>query len=264
MHSLINVNTVETIRKTGNTDDNLPDRTGILKAQDLPFDQPAENIIITGCQILGAMPQILKKFSGILGQAGVTHTFLSKEFCCGNNLYRPAIKAKDEQAMAECRSLSKEFVGLNIGKAKELGAQRIIIFCSPCYPIYRHAFPEENIVFYPQVISEAIPDLSFHEPIDYYAGCYRLHKKFSPVPVDLKSADQVFKKIQNLSINRISAPSCCYKQEGLDHMLNNVQTRYMVHICTGCYFQALLNKKDDKDFQVLMLPEFIDLLLKES
>ena len=88
--------TVETIRKTGNTYDNLPDRTEVLKAHGLPFDQRAENVIITGCQILGAMPQILKKFTGILGQAGISHTFLSKEFCCGNNLYRPAIKAKDE------------------------------------------------------------------------------------------------------------------------------------------------------------------------
>jgi hypothetical protein len=264
MHSLINANTVGTIRKTGNTDDSLPDRTEILKAHDLPFDQPAENIIITGCQITGAMPQILKKYSEILGQAEITHTFLSMEFCCGNNLYRPAIKAKDDEAMTECRSLSKEFVSLNIKKAKELGAKRIIIFCSSCYPIYKHAFPEENIVFYPQAISEAISDLSWSEPIDYYAGCYRLHKKFSSVPMDLKSTNQVFKKIHNLSINRISAPTCCFKPDGLDHMLKNVQTKYMVHVCTGCYLQALINKKDDKDFQVLMLPEFIHLLLQES
>ncbi len=264
MHSLIDINTVETIRTTGNTNDNLPDRTEILKTHSLPFDQPAENVIITGCQIIGLMPQVLKKFAGILDQAGITYTFLSKEYCCGNDLYRPAIKAKDEEAMDECRSLSKEFVGLNIDKAKELGAQRIVIFCSPCYPIYKHAFPDENIVFYPQAISEAITDLSWNEPIDYYPGCYRLHKKFSPVPMDLKSTNSVFKKIKNLSINRISAPSCCYKPDGLDHMLESIETNYMVHICTGCYFQALFNKKEDKEVQILMLPEFIDLLLREN
>jgi hypothetical protein len=264
MHPLIDINTVETIRRTGNTSDNLPDRREVIKTHNLPFDQPAENAIITGCQIIGAMPLVLKKFADILDQGGITYTFLSKEYCCGNNLYRPAIKAKDEEAMAECRSLSKEFVGLNIEKAKKLCSQRIIVFCSPCYPIYKHAFPDENIVFYPQAINEAIPDLSWNEAIDYYAGCYRLHKKFSPVPMDLKSTNSVFRKIKDLFVNRISAPACCYKPDGLNHMLKSIKTKYMVHVCTGCYFQALLNIAEDKDVQVFMLPEFIHLLLQEK
>ncbi|MCK4820816.1 hypothetical protein KA005_33935, partial [bacterium] len=141
MHSLIDANMVETIRSTGNTSDNLPNRVEVMEAHNLPYDREAENVIITGCQVLGAMPQVLQKLTHVLDRSGITYTFLSKEYCCGNNLYRPAIKAKDEEAMAECRLLSKEFVGLNIEKAKELGSRRHIIFCSPCYPIYRHAYP---------------------------------------------------------------------------------------------------------------------------
>ncbi len=261
MHPLVDRDTVETIRKTGNMSVDLPDRVEILKAHNLPFDRPAENVIITGCQIIGIMPEILKKLAGIFDRRGITYTFLSREYCCGNTLYRPAIKAKDEEAMAECRSLSNEFVGLNMEKAKELGAQRIIIFCSPCYPIYKHALPNEDIVFYPQVISEAIPDLTWTGAIDYYAGCYRLHKKFAPVPMDLKSTNAVFRKIQGLSIHRISAPACCFKPEGLQHMLEGVETNRMVHVCTGCYLQARSNMKQDRDVQVLMLPEFVHLLL---
>jgi hypothetical protein len=257
MHSLIDANTVETIRKTGNTDDNLPNRIEVMETHNLPYDRKAENVIITGCQILGGMPQVLEKFASILDQGGISYTFLSKEFCCGNNLYRPAIKAKDEEAMAECRSLSKEFIGLNIEKSKDLGSKRIIVFCSPCYPIYKHAFPDENIVFYPQAISESITDLSWNEKIDYYAGCYRLHKKFSPVPMDLKSTNSVFGKIKDLSVNRISAPECCFKPDGLNHMLKSVETNYMVHICTGCYFQAIFNMPKDRKVEILMLPEFI-------
>jgi len=260
MHSLIDAGTVETIRTTGNTSNDLPDRVEIMEAHDLPYDQQAENVIITGCQILGAIPQILKTFTNVLDKGRINYTFLSKEFCCGNNLYRPAIKAKNEGAMAECRSLSKEFVGLNIEKARELGSQRIIIFCSPCYPIYKHAFPNDNIIFYPQAINEAITTLCCNKEIDYYAGCYRLHKKFSPVPMDLKSTNSVFNKIKGLSINRISAPACCYKPDGLNHMLNNIKTNYMLHICTGCYFQAILNMPEDRKVQVLMLPEFISMV----
>lgn len=261
MHSLIDTKAVETIRSTGSFRDDLPDRIEIMKTHHLPVDQPAENVIISGCSMMSITPGIIKNLADILDQGGMSYTFLSKEYCCGNGLYKPAIRAKDEEAMAECRSLSKEFVCHNIEKAKELGAQRIIIFCSPCYPIYKHAFPDENVVFYPQAINEAIPDLSWNGSIDYYAGCYRLHKKFSPVPMDLKSTNAVFKKIKGLSINRISAPACCFTPDGLNHMLKNIETKYMVHVCTGCYVQALFNKKDE-DVQVLMLPEFVHHLLQ--
>lgn len=257
MHFLIDSNTVQIIRATGNTSDVLPNRMEVMEAHNLPYDRKAENVIITGCQILGSMPQVLRKFADILDDGGIPYTFLSKEYCCGNNLYRPAIKAKDEEAMAECRALSKEFIGLNIENARGLGAQRIIIFCSPCYPIYKHAFPNANIVFYPQAINDAITELDWNGEIDYYAGCYRLHRKFSPVPMDLKSTDSVFAKIKHICINRINAPECCYRPDGLDHMLKSIRTNHMVHICTGCYFQAIFNMPEDKRGKILMLPDFI-------
>ena len=260
MNSLIDSNMVETIRATGNTSENLPDRVTVMETYDLPYDRQAENVIITGCQILGAMPQVLKKMTRVLDRGGMAYTFLSKEYCCGNNLYRPSIKAKDEAAMAECRLLSKEFVGLNIKKAQELGARRLIIFCSPCYPIYRHAYPGKDIIFYPRAIDEAVGTVEWKERIDYYAGCYRLHKKFSPVPMDLNSTNAVFRKIKGISINRIGAPACCYKPDGLNHMIRNVETDFMVHICTGCYLQALSHMPAERNVTILMLPEFIDML----
>ena len=177
MHTLIDANMVELIRSTGNTRKNLPDRATVLEQHNLPYDRRADNAIITGCRILGGLPHIIKALARILDRDCVSYTFLSKETCCGNNLYRPAIKARSEETMAECRSLSKAFIGLNIEKAKDLGAKRLIIFCSPCYPHYKHAFPEEEIVFYPQAINEAVTTLEWRETIDYYAGCYKLHKK---------------------------------------------------------------------------------------
>jgi hypothetical protein len=74
--------------------------------------------------------------------------------------------------------------------------------------------------------------------------------------MDLHSTDEVFGKMRNLEVNRISAPKCCYSPKGLKHMLENVQTKLMVHICTGCYDQALRNIKTDAE--VLMLPEFVE------
>lgn len=259
MHPLIDQAMVNTIRTTGNASEALPGRIPILEAHHLPYDRPAENVVISGCQILPTMPRLLDPLSRIFNQKGLSHTFLSKEYCCGNYLYRPAIKEKDEAAMAECRALSREFVGLNVKQAKELGAKRIIIFCSPCYPIYKHAFPDENIVFYPAVLNELMERMRVDKEIDYYAGCYRLHRKFSPVPMDLKSTNEIFEKLAGLNVHRISAPKCCFHPEGLSHMIGKVKTETMVHICTGCYGQALQNMPQGRGVDVLMLPDFIEM-----
>jgi len=258
MHSLIDKEMVDTIRATGKTDKNLPDRVDILTKYDLPYDRDAENVVISGCQILSALPTVLSSLARLFERKGLSYTFLSKEYCCGNYLYRPIIKARDDIAMAECRALSKEFVARNIDKAKGLGAKRLVIFCSPCYPVYKHAFPEEEIVFYPVAIGEVMEQVRFEESVDYYAGCYRLHKKFSPVPMDLESTEDVFKKMAGLDVHRISAPKCCFSQEGLSHMIGSVRNNLMVHICTGCYGQALRNLPEGSGTEVLMLPELAE------
>ena len=258
MHSLIDQKTVETIRTTGGTSRNLPDRTGILERYGLPYDRHAENLIISGCQVLPLLPHVLASLARLFDRTGFSYTFLSREYCCGNLLYRPAIKARNDEALEECRELSKEFINENMRQARKLGAKRVVIFCSPCYPIYMHAFPGENIIFYPAAIEEVLEEVTFPERIDYYAGCYRLHRRLSPAAMDLASTDRVFSKIEGLDVHRISAPKCCFDPDGLAHMVRNIETRLMVHVCTGCYGQAKNNLAERGDVEVLMLPEFAE------
>ena len=258
MHPLIDNKMVDTIRATGKANEDLPEREKILNEYALPYDRQAENAIISGCQILMTLPHMLSSLARLFDKKEFSYTFLSKEYCCGNYLYRPAIKARDDAAMTECRELSKEFAARNIEQVKRLGAKRLVIFCSPCYPIYKHAFPEENIVFYPVVLNEIMGTVTFKERIDYYAGCYRLHKRFSPVPMDLESTDEVFENMKGLDVHRIGAPKCCFHPEGLSHMIENVTSKLMVHICTGCYGQAVSNLPKEKGVEILMLPELVE------
>jgi hypothetical protein len=262
MHDLIDGNMVETIRSSGNTAAGLPPRIEVLEKHGLPYDREAENVIVSGCQILYLLPQVLASLARVLDRGGFSYTFLSREYCCGNYLYRPAIKARDQEALAECRELSKEFVALNLMAARELGAERLVIFCSPCYPIYRNAFPDEDIVFYPQAIAEAVGGISYEKEIDYYAGCYRLHRRFSPVPMDLDSTEEVFSRLEGLKVNHISAPQCCYKAEGAAHIAASVTTETLVTVCTGCYGQALATLPPGVGTEVLMLPELVEKALK--
>jgi hypothetical protein len=257
MHELINEKIVASIRETGNADVNMTQRLELLEKWRLPYDRQAENVIISGCQIPFLIPHVLEKYARILDRCNVSYTFLSKEYCCGNYLYRPAIKQRDEEALAECRSLSKEFIGMNLELARRLGAKRIAIFCSPCYPIFRHAYPEADIVFYPRLLQEALPPMQWREEIDYYAGCYRLHHRLAPAPMDLKSTNAVFDKIEGLTINRIGAPACCHTEKGLSHMLTNVKTKHMVHVCNGCYIRARENMPAETQTEIMLLPELI-------
>lgn len=258
MHPLIDEAMVEVIRTTGKGLEQLPERKEILEAHGLPCDRQADNVILSGCQILSLLPHILCSLARIYDQGNFSYTFLSTEYCCGNYLYRPAIAAHDDEAIAACRELSSEFVAKNLEAAKALGARRLVIFCSPCYPIYKHASPEEDIVFYPVTLHEIMDTLPFEERIDYYPGCYRLHRKFSPVPMDLKSTEQVFAKLEGLDIHRIGSPQCCFKPEGVSHMMENVRTQLMVHVCTGCYGQALAHRERTGGAEVLMLPELVE------
>jgi Fe-S oxidoreductase len=264
LHPLIDPKMLDTIRQTGKTNEQLPDRVPLLEEYGLPYDREADSAVITGCQILAGLPGSLAALSRILEQGNVSHTFLSQEYCCGNNLYRPAIKARDEEALSELRSISKDFVAKNIELAETLSVKRLIIFCSPCYPIYKHAFPDMDILFYPAAIDEAVSTLSLDRKVDYYAGCYKLHKRFAPVPMDLKSTNHVLAKIDGLEINRIKAPACCYKPDGLAHMIDGVKTDCMVHICSGCYFQALLHMPKERGVTITMLPEFVEEAIASS
>jgi hypothetical protein len=258
MNPLIDENMVETIRSTGNAYESMPDRAEVMERYGLPYDREAENVIVTGCQLLAALPQVLRSLANILQRGGLSFTFLSREYCCGNYLYRPAIAARDDDAISEVRELSREFVSGNISKAQELGAGRLIIFCSPCYPIYKHAFPQEDIIFYPVAIAEVMGTIPYREKIDYYAGCYRLHRKLSPVPMDLDSTEEVFSRLEGLEVHRIDAPQCCYKPEGAAHMIASVETGTLVHVCTGCYGQALASLPEGSGTETLMLPELVE------
>lgn len=262
MHSIVDQDSVKNINRTGCYSTEYPDRKSVLDKYALPYDREADNAIITGCEALPLIPNILVSLARFFDIRDFSYTFLSEEYCCGNYLYRPSIKARDEQVMDECRNLSKGFVNKTIQSARKFGAKRLVIFCSPCYPIYKHAFPEVEIIFYPQAIAEVMGEIAFTGKIDYYAGCYKLHKKFAPVPMDLKSTNHVFKKISGIEINRIKAPKCCYTPEGSSLMTGNVKTKNMVHICAGCYAQAKRFMPKEKGVNIMMLPEFIEMIDK--
>lgn len=62
--------------------------------------------------------------------------------------------------------ISKGFVNKAVQSPRKFGAKRLVIFCYPCYPIYKHAFPEEEIIFYPKATAEIMGEMEFNKKID--------------------------------------------------------------------------------------------------
>lgn len=263
MNPLIDWEMLERIRETGQAIPGLPPREEALARLGLPVDTPAENVIVTGCQAIHLLPEEIASLARLMERAGESFTLLSREYCCGNYLFRPAIAARDRETMEECRAFSRELLERNLEGARRLGARRLVVFCSPCYPLYRSSFPGEDIVFYPRELLELArsgrlgPPAGTPEAIDYYAGCYRLHRKLADVPMDLEAVDALLSLFPGMEVNRIGSPRCCYTPEGLEHLGSSAKTRLLLTVCTGCYGQALTAFPRESGVEVMMLPGFL-------
>ena len=41
--------------------------------------------------------------------------------------------------------------------------------------------------------------------------------------------------------------------------MDNISTDTMVHICTGCYQRAMMNRPEDREVKIMMLPELVQM-----
>ncbi|MGC8659837.1 MAG: hypothetical protein ACP5U1_12245 [Desulfomonilaceae bacterium] len=80
MHGLMDKNMVDMILFAGTTQTSVPERLPILQEHSLPYDQKAENVVITGCQIFLKLRDVLAVLARLFDSSGLSHTFLSKEF----------------------------------------------------------------------------------------------------------------------------------------------------------------------------------------
>ncbi|MBC7076470.1 MAG: hypothetical protein H5T98_10515, partial [Syntrophomonadaceae bacterium] len=78
MHPLIDENMVRNILETGNAASGLPPRVEVLEKHGLPYDREAENVVISGCQVMYLLPQVIASLARVLERGGMSFTFLSR------------------------------------------------------------------------------------------------------------------------------------------------------------------------------------------
>lgn len=254
----MNDKVVENIRACGTFRDSGQKRLRVLSDIGFRMDEKADYVLLGGCQLPESMPQVFKAAKNLLDLLQVDYTMLVKEYCCGWVPFgQPAVMAKDESAITQAKTLSREFILNNFRQAEALGAKSIALFCAACEPNYinyRQATKLE-LVSFPEVIDRHLKRGTLEAEVDYYAGCYRFRRRITTEPLDIGPARRILEKIAGLKVNYVDNSLCCFIPSHLERLTRSLITKNVVTICSGCYIN--LKKTLTDDYRVMMLPELV-------
>ena len=222
-------------------------------------DKKAEYAFIAGCGYPELIPNVFKAIKEFFIFYKVDYTLLSKEYCCGYPVSRPAVISKDEATISEAKSYSSEFIVENFRQAETMGAKSVVLFCAGCEPNYANLVNETKleVISYIDLLDRYFNGGMLSLDVDYYAGCYRFRRKLTSMPLNIKAAQHVLNKIKGLKVNQLDNNLCCFKEQQVEQLLCSLKTKTMITICSGCYY-TLKGKLNDKDgYEVKMLPEIV-------
>jgi Fe-S oxidoreductase len=222
-------------------------------------DKNAEYVFIAGCGYPELIPHVFKAIKDFFDFYEVDYTLLSKEYCCGYPVSRPAVISKDEATIIEAKSYSSEFIMRNFKQAERIGAKSIVLFCAGCEPNYANLINETKleVISYTDLIDRYFTSSQFNANVDYYAGCYRFRRKLTSVPLNIEAAQRVLNKIKGLKVNQLDNNLCCFKEQQVEQLLGNIKTKTLITVCSGCYYTLKSKMKEDNGCTVKMLPEIV-------
>jgi len=251
---------VDNIRAHGIYTDSPEGKRRALEDKGFRTGEKAEYVIITGCAQPEQMPNVFLALKNLLDRLQIDYTLLAKEYCCGwMPLGQPAVMAKDEEAIAKSKELSREFVRENFRQAEALGAKSIVLFCAACEPTYSNCADDTSleIISYSELLDRYFKGGRLDLEVDYYAGCYRFRRRLITEPVDLEPAVRILNKIEGLKVNHLDNNLCCYIPPHLEQLVPSIKNKTVINICTGCYYNLKGKLQGKGDHQVKMLPEIV-------
>ena len=258
---MIDEKAVENIRTYGVYQDSGAGRNKVLfEDVGLNADKEAEYVIIAGCVQPEGMPNVFSALKNVFDRLQINYTFLSKEYCCGwMPLGQPAVMAKNEEDIASSKELAGEFVQENFRQAKSLGAKSIALFCAACEPTYSNYknTTDLEVISYTELLDRYFDGGKLNLDADYYAGCYRFRKRITSSSLDLEPTLRVFDKIEGLKVNHLDNKKCCYIPPHLENLVQDIKSKTVINICTGCHYNLQRTLKDKGDYQFKMLPEVV-------
>jgi Fe-S oxidoreductase len=258
---LLDENMIATIRESGIVQGAVEaERRSQLLRDELGFRvaDRAEYALMASCYLPSLVPQDAKAFGNLLRHFDVDYTLLQREYCCGNLLYRQALKDKGGDTLGQADALAREFLEGNLRQVREVGASKIILFCVGCDGVYSRlkASVAEEVLWFPTLLARLFRGGSLELEADYYAGCHYYYRRLGGLP-DLDSALTVLDRIDGLRLNQLDHRLCCTRPQQMEALVASIKTKTVVTVCSGCslYLEAAL--KDRGDYRVVMLPQVV-------
>lgn len=257
---MLDQKTIDNIRETGHMQgaEAVEERNRILR-QELGFRvaDRAEYALIASCFLPTLITQDMKAFKNLLEYLEIDYTLLPKERCCGNLLYRMALKDKTGEELKQAVVIAQEFLEDNLRQAGEVGASKVVAYCVGCdlaYERLRATIPVE-IMWYPSLLARLFRGGKLELKADYYAGChYFYHRTNNSLP-DLDSPLRILKRIEGLELNQLDDRLCCTRPQQMEPLLASIENKTIITVCTGCAMNLQAALKDRGDYRVVMLPE---------
>lgn len=220
-----------------------------------PPKQQAENVIIFGCMLLYVIPLSLRNYLRLLDLLGVEYTFLKKEYCCG------LLLVETSGQMDRAKAVSKEFMGLNVAMAQELGAKNVVHFCNWCAHLSKLAFPDGPLphLYYPDIILDKLQTLRLRvEPtvIGFYEGCQKRNRAWAPeIELNWKAYRQVLDRIEGLKVIDLPRSCCILNPDKILEKAENLDLQTIVCSCPTCHVR--LTKAAGSKVRMLYYPDLL-------
>lgn len=194
-------------------------------------DQQAEYAVLAGCNAPFRFYHV-KSFVELLERLGISYSFLSKEYCCGNS-YLPKNDRSPELAVLEPHTIDHE--SRNMAAAESLGAKALVTFCANCNARYKRHLknPSLPILYWPDLVKDKMDGLRLEKKLDFYEGCHRDQNAILPGAIETQTTREMLDGITGLVYNEVSGEICC-KQKPED-IFGAMQTDTLVTPTSCCY-----------------------------
>lgn len=221
----------------------------------------AENVVMMGCACFGTLDAVWSAFR-LLDALGIDYTLLEKEYCCGAPMITYQLRRDEDRKEAD--RAAKEFTGMNIDQARELGAKRILYLCSWCIYIARRFYPDCDVeqLYYLDILDEPMREaaLRLNQPtgIAYFPGGQHRSWVFAPDrdwDLNWPNYRMWLDRIDGLRVLDIPKYCCVIAPDAIFQRAQKYNMSTLVTPCMACY--GRLRRRAPQEMKVKFLSDLL-------
>ncbi|MFC1963550.1 hypothetical protein ACFLVL_02900 [Chloroflexota bacterium] len=203
----------------------------------------AENLIMLGCQPMLGINEIIS-FCRLVERLGGKYTFLASEYCCGVSMIRIPLYRGDADGHERGLKSAREFIGMNIANARNLGVKRMYYICPWCVYAAQRFYSDCDIQqkYYLDLVVDLLeerkPQLHLEEKVAYYQGGQHLRPVYlgdSNWDCDWAAYRSCIDRVERLSVIDMPKICCLVEPDRVKNTIKEKRLTTMVTPCWSCY-----------------------------